>query len=88
MTKRNYITQEKKIKVFTVEFGAVEESRTPTPVKVLDPESSASANSATTAHEYFTIKAVSMWFLIHHALAKPRMIYDKDSAMTLTNFSK
>jgi hypothetical protein len=29
-----------------------------------------------------------MWFLIHHALAKPRMIYDKDSAMTLTNFSK
>jgi hypothetical protein len=29
-------------------------------VKVLDPESSASANSATTAHGYFTIKAVSM----------------------------
>jgi hypothetical protein len=29
-----------------------------------------------------------MWFLIHHASAEPRMIYDKDSAMTLTNFSK
>ena len=59
MTKKNYSTQEKKIKVFSAQFGAVEESRTPTPVKVLDPESSASANSATTAHGYFTIKAVS-----------------------------
>jgi hypothetical protein len=70
MTKRNYITQEKKIKVFTVEFGAVEESRTPTPVKVLDPESSASANSATTAHGYFTIKAVSLVFFFKSSFQK------------------
>jgi hypothetical protein len=70
MTKKNYSTQEKKIKVFNVEFGAVEESRTPTPVKVLDPESSASANSATTAHGYFTIKAVSLVFFFKSSSKK------------------
>jgi len=47
-------------------------------VKVLDPESSASANSATTAHEYFTIKAVSIWFFCEFKKEKLPTIYDMD----------